>query len=220
MNIRQGLIATAITVLAMLAVSGWALFQPGPELVPVHWNAGGEPDRHAPRAIALITMPGFAVLISLILAVAGRLDPRRANIERSGPVYMTVWISVLGMFVICHGVIAAVAAGIEVPVARIVYAAVGVLLVAIGNVVGKSRSNFTIGVRTPWTLSSDRAWNKTNRAGGRLLVALGFAGALSAFLAPPGVTLFVFLGGAGAVVAFTLVYSWLVWDGERREKAG
>jgi len=220
MSIRGSLIITTIVIAAMAGASIWAFFQPGPDQVPVHWGLSGEPDRYASRVTALISLPLIALGISAILAVAGKVDPRRANIERSGPAYRVAWLGTLGILTIGHGVIVAAALGHEVPVARIIGAAVGVLLVALGDVIGKSKSNFTVGVRTPWTLSSERSWNKTNRAGGRLFVAIGILGAISAFTAPPWITMAIFLGGSIAIAGFLLVYSWMIWRDERAGTPG
>ena len=55
------------------------------------------------------------------------------------------------------------------------------LFVLLGNYLGKSHPNWFAGVRTPWTLSSDYAWEKTHRWAGRLFVLTGF-GTLAAWL--------------------------------------
>jgi uncharacterized membrane protein len=43
-------------------------------------------------------------------------------------------------------------------------------MAGIGNVLGKLRSNFFVGIRTPWTLSSEHVWDQTHRWAGRLFV--------------------------------------------------
>ena len=45
-----------------------------------------------------------------------------------------------------------------------------------GNVMGKVRKNFYIGVRVPWTLASDRVWNDTHRLAAWVCVAAGVIG--------------------------------------------
>ena len=45
-----------------------------------------------------------------------------------------------------------------------------------GNVMGKVRKNFYIGVRVPWTLASDRVWNDTHRLAAWVMVAAGLIG--------------------------------------------
>ena len=59
------------------------------------------------------------------------------------------------------------------PAMVVLLAAVGLVLMVVGNYLGKVRSNFFFGIRTPWTLSSELSWNRTHRLAGRLLVALG-----------------------------------------------
>ena len=60
---------------------------------------------------------------------------------------------------------------------------VGILLAVIGNYMPKCRLNYTMGIRTPWTLSSEENWNKTHRLGGKIWVAAGILIAASGFLA-------------------------------------
>ncbi len=42
----------------------------------------------------------------------------------------------------------------------------------------KARQNWFIGVRTPWTLSSEVVWDKTNRLAGKLFKGAGVLAAL------------------------------------------
>ena len=43
--------------------------------------------------------------------------------------------------------------------------AVGLLFIMIGFMIRKAKRNFFIGIRTPWTLSSDKVWDETHRVG-------------------------------------------------------
>jgi uncharacterized membrane protein len=65
------------------------------------------------------------------------------------------------------------AAGAGVSIARVVPIATGALFMVMGNVLGKFRKNFLVGIRTPWTLASDEVWLRTHRLGGRLFVIAG-----------------------------------------------
>ena len=68
-----------------------------------------------------------------------------------------------------------------------------------GNVLGKVRRNFWMGVRTPWTLASEKVWVATHRLAARLLTAGGLAGAVAAWL------------GAPLVLCFWLLMVALLW---------
>lgn len=91
-------------------------------------------------------------------------------------------------------------------------------LVLIGNQLGKSRSMYLIGVRTPWTLASEEVWIRTHRLAGRLMVGGGLAFVVAAFLPLSPQMLQALLFGVIAVaVGVPVVYSYLLW---RRERAG
>jgi uncharacterized membrane protein len=77
----------------------------------------------------------------------------------------------------------------------------------IGNVMGKVRRNFWLGVRTPWTLANERVWYATHRLAGKTMVAGGLVTLVAALSALPGVVAVVALIGAALVpVGFSLVY--------------
>jgi uncharacterized membrane protein len=51
-----------------------------------------------------------------------------------------------------------------------------VFFTLLGNVMGKIRRNFYIGVRTPWALANERVWNATHRLAAKTFVQGGLAG--------------------------------------------
>lgn len=108
------------------------------------------------------------------------------------------------------------ALGWPVAVDRVIVAAVGLLFVGMGNYLPRIRSNWFIGIRTPWTLDNERVWRATHRVGGRAFVAAGLVMTLSALLSPAARAWAV---GAAAVVAGVgpLAYSYLAY---RRDLAG
>ncbi|HEY6565141.1 MAG TPA: SdpI family protein, partial [Pirellulaceae bacterium] len=98
---------------------------------------------------------------------------------------------------------------------------VGLLLMVFGNVMGKIRPNWFVGVRTPWTLSSKLSWTKTHRLAGWLFIGIGV------LIAATGMTrsrwlLIGTLCGSGAALLGVVVYSYLVYraDPERTTPAG
>jgi uncharacterized membrane protein len=216
--VRPGLLATAAGLVIMVALSVWA-YAELPERVPIHWNVAGDADRLGSRIEAVVVLPLVALGSSALLAVVPLLDPRRANLERSAKAYQAVWIGVMVLVTVMHGAVlaSAVADGIEVSVPRIALVLTGGLLMVVGNYLGKIRSNWFAGVRTPWTLSSERSWAKTHRLGGRLLTLVGAATVVAALVASVPVALGVQLGGLLVITVVLTAYSYLVWrsDPER-----
>ena len=58
---------------------------------------------------------------------------------------------------------------------------IGVVLIIIGNYLPKARQNYTIGIRTPWTLANEVNWNKTHRLAGYLWLVCGIVMILLTF---------------------------------------
>jgi uncharacterized membrane protein len=209
--IRSILIVSGIATLLMLAVSGWAWGQiPADAQIPIHWGRTGEADGYASKEVGLLLMPLMALGIGALLAFIPRIDPRRTNILRSQPAYRAIAYAVLLLLVALHAAAVVAATGREVDMARIVAVGVGLLFVIVGNYLGKTRSSWFFGIRTPWTLSSERSWALTHRLGGYLFAAFGLVLVVIGFVNPEWLA-WVILPGLAVVVGVPVAYSYLVW---------
>jgi uncharacterized membrane protein len=109
------------------------------------------------------------------------------------------------------------AAGYQVPVERIILTATALLLAVVGNVLGKVRSNYFLGVRTPWTLSSEYSWRKTHRLTGLLMTAVGLVSFVIGLFAPLPLLGGVLVGGALLVAAIGIGYSYIAWRADKEK---
>jgi len=219
--IRTGLTWTAIALIltGAIALYTWNTL-PASGDIPVHWGIDGRPDQFAPKGAVstyLLPMPGAVFLIGLILAVVPQVDPRKGNLESGRKAYLATWIGTLVLLSLIHaGICVAMlqsAGEAHVPndAVRYVIAGCGALMIVIGNYLPKTRSSFMFGVRTPWTLSSDIAWEKTHRGAGPLFMAAGAFGIAGAFLFN-GIWLALQLTGlVGAAALISVVYSYFAW---------
>ena len=219
---RPMLVASGAAVAIMVATSAWGWSHiPDDAQIPIHWGLDGQPDGYAPKAVGLLALPALGLVISALLAIVPAIEPRRENLNRSAPAYRAVWLSVLGLLVVLHGAAVVAATGAGVDMAGLVAAGVGAMFVVIGNVLGKVRSNFMFGIRTPWTLTSDRSWNRTHRLGGRLMVALGLVVVGATVVGLRGEPLFAIVGGGGlALVIAVFIYSYLAWRADPDRRSG
>src|SRR6185436_11875995 len=104
----------------------------------------------------------------------------------------------------------ATALGRPVRVDSIISVAAAIAIVLLGNYLPKIQPNWIIGVRTPWTLSSDLAWRRTHRLAGPLLVAAGFLSLAVALFRPDAATS-VMLSLLVVTAVISAIYSYLVW---------
>jgi uncharacterized membrane protein len=211
-------VASLLVVLA-LAGTAWIVGSrlPADLVLPTHFGIDGTPDRFSGKWVALFLPAGMAGGLSLLLWFLPALEPRLSNLERSAGLYHWSWAALLLLSAAIELVVVSVALHWGLRIEHIVAGAIGLMLVLIGNQLGKSRSMYLVGIRTPWTLASEEVWIRTHRLGGKLMLAGGLAMCLAALLPIPSGLLAGVCGASVAVmVVVPIVYSYLLW---RREKA-
>lgn len=186
-----------------------------PEHVPVHWNIRGEVDGYGSRFAVLFLSPLMMIGVWALLRFLPRIDPLRANYARFAGTYEVIIDSVMAMMLVIHLAILFGAGGAPDSVSLVVRAAIGAMFIVMGNVMPRTRQNWFVGVRTPWTLASARVWERTHRLAGYLFVALGVIVILTIPL-PPHLGIPVLAAGVAIVGFGSVIYSYLEW---RKEKA-
>jgi uncharacterized membrane protein len=162
----------------------------------------------------------FTALPVLAFWLIPLVEPRRTNLLASRKAYTAIWIAVVALGVAVHAAFVARATGSDaLDPESLANVGIPILLVITGNYLGKIRSNFLFGIRTPWTLASDLSWNKTHRLAGRLTVALGF-GLLPVALVwrDSWLDFWVGLVGVASVMTVAVVYSYWIWVTDSRAR--
>ena len=184
-----------------------------PAEVVTHWGLDGQPNGWSSRLVACLVTPGIGMLLAALFAVIPRIDPRRESWAAHGQTYQLVvngaLILVAGMQVLVLGQ----ALGWGVPIPRMMVAAVGGLFVLLGYLMPSMRPNWFMGIRTPWTLSSDTVWRKTHLVGRTCFMLAGLL-LISTSLFSSRVAVGLILVAVGAAAFTPVVYSWVAWKAE------
>lgn len=197
----------------IVALFAWSLllWPNAPDRLPVHFDLNGDADRMGGKLEGLFGVPSVALGLYVLLRLLPLLDPARANYRIFAVAYGTIRLAVLVMLAVVDVTILLPVVGVEVEQAVVTRLAFGGLFVVLGAVMGKIRPNWFVGIRTPWTLSSKESWVKTHRVGGWIFLLVGVVFVVSSQLpAAPGLALA--FGTLIVGVAWTVVYSYLVWQ--------
>jgi uncharacterized membrane protein len=207
-----------IAAMFVLAAATWAN---APDRIPMHWGISGQVDRWGGKFEGLFAIPLLSLGIYVLMIVLPRFDPGRANYEAFAGPYTTLRLGILVMLTALYALIILWVRGVHVSIGVWVPLIVGALFVVIGNLLGKVRPNWFVGIRTPWTLSSKLAWNRTHRAGGWLFILMGVLMMLCAALRTEW-ALWTMIGVSLAGVLGLTVYSYLLWrrDPDKTAPAG
>ena len=202
-----------VLVVAMLAFS-LAVYGSLPAEVPTHWDWRGEADDWSSRAFGAFMLPGVALVLWLLLPALRKIDPRKTHYERFDETFWLMVNMILGFLAAMHVLALGAALGWPLDIGRAVNVLAGVMLMGLGNYLPRVRSNWWIGIRTPWTLDNERVWRETHRVAGVAFVAAGAITLLTAFL-PASVGYPVLMVSIATAALLPTIYSFVLY---RREK--
>jgi uncharacterized membrane protein len=179
-----------------------------PDQIPTHWNWSGKVDGYTAKPIGPFIGPVMLLVLWAALLVLPVISPKGFLIERFRRTYDIVQLAVI-LFLFAETNLSIVAGlGYRISAERMLLPGFGILLVVLGNYMGKITRNFFVGIRTPWTLASEEVWLRTHRLGGKIFVAAGLA--LVAFgLLGFGVRAMLFV--LVAVGLIPVVYSYVIY---------
>jgi len=183
--------------------------------LPIHWNINGEVDKYADATTAFLFPPIVMIIILSIFAALSKLDPRKKNIQQSQKAITAASVAITLLLVTFEVSYIAIVNNIELPMLKVVGLTVGIVLIIIGNYLGKTRSNFFIGIRTPWTLSSDSVWQKTHRLAGKLFMVIGLIIVTCCWLIPNNNLGVLIISTVLPAVLIPCFYSWWLWKDEQ-----
>jgi len=187
-----------------------------PERVAVHWNYAGQVDGYGSGQMQAII---FSLLITgmyLLFLLIPYLDPKKERYEQFSKIYHIFKNIILALMVVIYFIIGLNGLGYDLPVGIIIPGLVGLLFIVLGNYLGKIKMNWFMGIRTPWTLSSEEVWNKTHRFGGKMFIIAGLLMIAQIFL-PLIWRLPVFIIMIAMLVFGTMGYSYILYLKEKKK---
>ena len=189
-----------------------------PDQVPVHWNINGDVDGYGGRFFAAWFVPLLLIFSYLLFLGIPYVDPKRNNYDKFSQAYHGIKNLFVAFLFLLYIFVGLAGLGFVVPVGVIFPAMVGLFFIGLGYFLKSVKQNWSIGVRTPWTIESPVAWKKSNELMARLLMLGGVVFILCAF--PIGylckIYLLVFILVVIAVVP--IAYSYFVFQQEKKKK--
>lgn len=195
-----------LMIVVMCVVTAY-LYPRLPATLPMHWNAAGQVDGYGPRWQIWLLGPGAMGALLLLGVALPWLSPRQFEVQASGATYGYLMTLPVALMACVEALVLGAALGVPLEIGRIAPALGCVALILTGNPMGKVRRNFYMGIRTPWTLASERVWYATHRLAGRLMVGSGVLGLLLlAAGAPHWLLLLALLAWVPLAVLYSLLY--------------
>lgn len=224
---RRILLMSVAAVLLMTGLYFWAAAGAEPTVgfsFSALATAGPQPTGSAALTI-LGLLPFLAAVLALLFAGLLRIEPLRANLERGRRPYLMACSGTQLLLLAIAWMLAvevrATAQGSTSDIGWRAAVSIGCgVLIIVADSLPKTRRNFVIGVRTPWTLTSDLAWERTHRFAGRLFMVVGIAGLVSALLLRRDLLVYTFVLPVMAAALACVVYSYVIWRSDAHKFSG
>ena len=195
-----------LLLIAAALVATAILYPHIPEQVPTHWNIHFQPDHFGPKWSLFLIGPGFMAMVMGLTWLLPWLSPKRFEINSFWSTYHWVMLLLFGMMAYMYGAMLLAACGLPINMGRAISSGICIFAALLGNLLGKLRRNFYIGIRTPWTLASERVWYATHRFAARIFVAGGLVGLVFSIFGLYNGAIFALLVPALAALVYSLVY--------------
>lgn len=177
-----------------------------PAQVPIHWAADGTVNGYGARASLWLFGPGMLAALTWLFCQLPTISPQRYGIAGFAATYYYLCGVALTLFAYVQALVLLAAMQRGWPMQLALPAGLNVMLILLGNPMGKVQRNFFMGIRTPWTLSNDVVWYATHRLAARLMVLSGLLGLIALALhAPFWLQSVLMLGWAAVAVLYSYV---------------
>jgi len=210
----------AILILILLGFALGVYYYPLlPDRVPMHWSLKGEVNGYGSKSAGAFGLPLMNLGIYILLLVLPYIDPKKKNYENFQSTYQylkyLLIIFLLGIEVVTF----LIATGVAVNSPAFIQILISVLFIAIGNVMGRFKHNYFVGIKTPWTLANEDVWRKTHRMAAPLWV---IGGIVNILLTVTGMNYngIAFATIMSVIVLVPLVYSYVTYQKIVNNKGG
>jgi uncharacterized membrane protein len=204
---------TNIIFLAIIVASFFigAFFYPQlPEKIASHWGADGQVNGYMGKFWGVFLMPIVMLGMFILYAVIPLIDPLKANIYTFKKYYNAFWIFLEVFFTYIYGLTLAWNLGYRFNFTTAFVPAIAILFFCMGSFLKNVKRNWFVGIRTPWTMTSDEVWDKTHKLGGKLFQAAAVISLLGLFFNGND-EVFVIIVPAISAAIIAVVYSYIVY---------
>jgi uncharacterized membrane protein len=208
MNTRRTLILCGLLTLAACIYSA-TMAGRLPDIVPTHWNAAGQPNDYGSKWTTLLLMPMIMAVMTILVPGLAAASPDKFGVESFRSTYNYVMLLVVAMMGVLHVTILQATVNGSFDITKASGLVIFAFFTLTGNVLGKVRRNFWMGIRTPWTLADERVWDQTHRVAAWLWTVGGVIGMLVCI---SGVSISAWITFLLVLAFIPVVYSFLLYQ--------
>lgn len=190
-------------VLSLFSLSNY------PYKYAVHWGITGEADGFATNRFGLFFIPIMLLVLQVFLVLVPKIDPKKKNIEKFSGAYERFILSFHLLFLYLQIIMFVWNVISEFNFTQVTGLGMGLFFISISDLIKHAKSNYTIGIRTPWTLVNEQIWDKTHQLGAKLIKYISIIAIITLPFAK--YSFFILIGGVLLSFLFLTFYSFYLF---------
>lgn len=161
-------------------ISGLLLWNQLPDQIPTHFASDNTPDQYMSKAFVVFAVPVILLLLHLLCLYMSGTDTKK-QIFYAKYFSLLIWavpMITLFMYISTYSV----ALGYDINIALAASILIGVIFIIIGCYMPRFVPNTSIGIKTVWTVKSEKNWIMTHRFASILWIIGGIVFIINGFL--------------------------------------
>ena len=182
-----------------------------PQTVPLHFGLNGKPDRYGSKEEMIwvnVLLSAVSLGVYFLIRFLPKIDPKKTAGYSAGAfkkisILLVVLLSGIQLFVINASL------GGNLSLIRFLFPVLGLFFAYLGNLMHSIKSNYFIGIRTPWTLEDEDTWRATHQLAGKLWFTGGIVITIATLLFNYTIGSIIFISITVVIAIIPIVYSYI-----------
>ena len=180
-----------------------------PDTIPTHWDSQWNVDSYGSRyTLLILALLPLAIHYGMLLTL--KIDPRHQNLEKRQATYNIFRYGLTCFFMILTVLFYYLSLYPQSDVKNLFLLLLGAVFIGMGNYMPRVPQNYSLGIRTPWTLANESVWKKTHRVGGYSWIVIGMIILVLGFI-HYSYAYYVMIALLLGDVALMMIYSYMLY---------
>lgn len=205
-----------VALIIFSALVGFLVYPSLPHQIPSHWNARGIVDDWMNKNLAVLFFPVLTLAVYLLMTFIPFADPYKKNYLKFARHYFLFRAITVLFLVLIYFFTLWYAMGLKANIVYFIIPMLSIFIIYTGFFMTKVKRNYFVGIRTPWTIHSEKVWDKTHEFGGKVVVIAGILSLISIISVKYSFIIFISI----ILIAFSIpvVYSYILFKKEKDKK--
>jgi immunity protein, SdpI family len=187
-----------------------------PDTIASHWNFKGEVDGYSNKIFMVWLFPFMMSLLYALFLALPYIDPKKKNYKGFSSFYHFFKILIMSVLFLTFLGVGLFNLNYNINITLLTTVSIGSFMIIIGSFLKDIKPNWFMGIKNPWTLSSDKVWKKTHILGGYFFMIFGVIIIACNFL-PEILSIILFIIGMLLIIIGTTIYSFFIYSKEKKK---